>query len=171
MGFRWYDMLRKLKGKTLNVGAILRYIYIGQHERIGELGYIVITLDGPGLSYRNLFLENLTYFSCELVICFAGSRTLIVGITQMSIVQTSSNDWSHLRRKPACFVLRLKTNCYPTNNQTQMRIDFFSLMRAVLVRHLSKSCFLAPFCGCRDCRFPTHAFEYKQIQRYIYSQD
>ena len=44
-------------------------ISIGRRERIGELGYIAITLGGAKAELEEFFLEKITYFSCELVIC------------------------------------------------------------------------------------------------------
>ena len=62
----------------------------GRPERIGELGYTAITLGGYMAKLEEFFLENLIYFSCELIICLAVSQPRMVRIPQSSIVQIRS---------------------------------------------------------------------------------
>ena len=65
-------------------------ISIGRPERIGELGYIAITLGGYMAKLEEFFLENLIYFSCELIISLAVSQPRMVRIPQASIAQIRS---------------------------------------------------------------------------------
>ncbi len=65
-------------------------ISIGRPERIGELGYTAITLGGYMAKLEEFFLENLIYFSCELIICLAVSQPRMVRIPQSSIAQIRS---------------------------------------------------------------------------------
>ena len=44
-------------------------ISIGRPETIGEPGYIANALDGAKAWLEEFFLENSTYFSCEVMVC------------------------------------------------------------------------------------------------------
>ena len=67
-------------------------ISIGQPERIGELGYIAIVLDGANAKLEEIFLKNLISFSCELIICLVVSQPQMVWTPQASMAQKISMD-------------------------------------------------------------------------------
>jgi len=68
VGFHWQGFIGMICRENVTCRGGFG-ISIGRREGIGELGYIAITLGGAKAELEEFFLENLIYFSCELITC------------------------------------------------------------------------------------------------------